>query len=236
MTDLPLVEMAGVARDYAGPVPLRVDSFRLARGARVAIEGLDAGGAETFINLITGAALPDAGDVHVAGRNTRTIATDTEWLISLDRIGIVTARAVLIDKIPIAANLALPLTLAIDPMTDEVRRQVEALAAEAGLPSGRLTAPAGSLTAEERVRVHLARSLALGPELLLLERPTAGIEGAASHALGETVRRICDVRTLAVIALTDDDVFAKAIGVTRLRVDGASGRLRPRSLWQRMRA
>lgn len=234
MSDQALVEMAGVVRDYAGSAPLRVGRFRLARGDRFAIAGFDTGGAETFINLITGAALPDHGDVHVAGRNTRDIATDTEWLVSLDRIGIVTARAVLIEKIPIVSNLALPLTLAIDPMTAEVRRQVEGLAAEAGLALDRLDAAAGSLSPEERVRVHLARSLALGPELLLLERPTVGLDARAVRALGETIGQIAASRVLALIALTDDEAFAKAAGATRLRADSASGQLRPLPLWQRL--
>ena len=49
------------------------------------------------MHLVTGAAVPDEGAVVVAGRDTRDIATDTEWLASLDRFGIVTDRAVLLD-------------------------------------------------------------------------------------------------------------------------------------------
>ena len=55
------------------------------------LSGLDAHAAEMFMHLITGASVPDEGAVVVAGHDTRTIATDTEWLASLDRFGIVTA-------------------------------------------------------------------------------------------------------------------------------------------------
>ena len=61
-----------------------------------------------FVHLVTGASVPDEGAVKVAGRDTRDIATDTEWLTSLDRFGIVTHRAVLLDGMSVAANLALP--------------------------------------------------------------------------------------------------------------------------------
>jgi hypothetical protein len=41
-----------------------------------------------FVHLVTGAALPDEGVVSIAGRDTRAISTDTEWLRSLDQFGI----------------------------------------------------------------------------------------------------------------------------------------------------
>ncbi len=110
----------------------------MGRSDRLALSGFDAAPPRLFVHLVTGAALPDEGDVSVDGHNTRDIATDTEWLASLDRFGIVTERAVLIDALPIAANLALPLTLAIDPMPEDVRASVEALAARVGLRAERL--------------------------------------------------------------------------------------------------
>src|SRR5262245_55338547 len=138
MTAGPLIDMAGVTKAYGGLRPLRVKRLQIARGDRVALAGLDARAAETLVNLITGASVPDEGVVLVAGHDTRGIATDTEWLSSLDRFGIVTHRAVLIGKLPIEQNLALPLTLAIDPMSDQTRAAVSALADRVGLARSRL--------------------------------------------------------------------------------------------------
>src|SRR6185295_19548033 len=101
--------------------PLRIATLTVRRGDHLAIQGLDARAAEAFSLLVTGAMLPDEGDIRVAGRSTRDIGTDTEWLASLDRFGMVTDRAVLIDGLSLAANLALPLTLAIDPMSAVTR-------------------------------------------------------------------------------------------------------------------
>ena len=90
----PLVEITSLVKDYGGPQPLRLNLLRLDRGERYTLAGFDAGAAETLIHLITGAALPDEGDVRIAGTSTRAIATDTAWLSSLDRFGLVTERAV----------------------------------------------------------------------------------------------------------------------------------------------
>jgi ABC-type lipoprotein export system ATPase subunit len=192
---------------------------------------LNAGAAEILINLITGASLPEEGTVRVDGHDTRDIATDTEWLASLDRFGIVTARAVLIGPLPVAANLALPLTLAIDPMSVETRAAVEVLAERVGLPAHRLDAKASTLTPGEQVRVHLARALAPQPQLVLLEHPTAAVrDQGEQRALGEALRHATDTTGTGWVVLTGDRVFGRAAGATWLRI-GADGHVRREGLW-----
>ena len=221
----PTIEITALVKQYGGLRPLRVARLVVARAERVVIEGLDAGAAEMLIHVITGAAVADEGDVLVAGRNTREISTDAEWLASLDRFGIVTERAVLLDALSVAANLALPLTVAIDPLAPEARRAVDELAAEVEIGSDRLDAKAATLTAEERVRVHLARAIAPRPEMLLLEHPTARVEPPAAERLGHTLKRIADARALGFVALSADAVFARATGARRATLAPATGRL-----------
>jgi predicted ABC-type transport system involved in lysophospholipase L1 biosynthesis ATPase subunit len=229
-----LIELAGVVKHGPGLGPLRIDRLVVERGDRIALEGLDTTAAEVLLNLVTGAALADEGTVTVAGADTRAIATDTEWLASLDRFGIVTDRAVLVGQLSVAANIALPITLSIDPLADDVRAQVDGLAADAGLPAARLDEAAGSLDAPARARVHLARAMATKPEVLLLEHPTSPFAGSeAAQALGETLARLAESRRLGWVALTNDARFARASGGVRLVVDGASGRVRPGGAWWR---
>jgi len=223
----PLIEMTGVVKQVSGPEPLRVAQLSVAAGDRLAIAGLDAGVAELFVNLITGAAVADEGAIRIAGEDTRSIATDTAWLRSLDRFGIVTDRAVLVGGLTVAANMALPITLSIDPMSDDVRKRVEALGAEVGLEPSLLADAAASLDAHTRGRVHLARALASDPQVLLLEHPTARFTSvSASAAFGTTLARLADARGLGWVAITDDTPFARASGATRLTLQRKTGRLR----------
>jgi ABC-type lipoprotein export system ATPase subunit len=235
---VPLVDMQDVEKPYGGLRPLRIRALQFHEGDRVWLTGFDAPAAETFVNLTTGASVPDAGAVRVAGQDTRAIATDTEWLASLDRFGIVTHRAVLVDGLSIAANLALPLTLSVDPMSDVTRAAVLALAREVALPETRLAAAAATLTPAERVRVDLARGLAHGPRALLLEHPTARLAGdaEASRQVGECLRDVARRRNLGWLALSADAAFMDAAGGTQLELRPATGELVDsgrRRWWQR---
>lgn len=229
----PLIEISGVLKNYAGLRPLRIRELTLARGDRVALDGLDGAAAETLVHLITGASVPDEGAVRIAGQDTREIATDTDWLSSLDRFGIVTERAVLLDGLTTAANLALPMTLSIDPIPPEVDQRVRALADEVELPAERIGGRAAALTDLERVRLHLARALALDPAFLLLEHPTARLAvDADARAFGSTLRKMSERRNLGWLALTADDRFARASGGTRARLQPATGKIRAAGFWR----
>jgi ABC-type transporter Mla maintaining outer membrane lipid asymmetry ATPase subunit MlaF len=232
-TARPLFAFNGVVKPIGGPLPLRIARFEFSAGDRIVLSGLDATAAEMFMHVLTGAALPESGRVEVFGQSTHEIETDTQWLASLDRFGLVSNRAVLLDQSTIAQNLALPLTLSIDPMADEVRAQVERMAADVGLAAARLDALAGTMTPEERMRAHLARAIALNPEVLLLEHPTATL-GARAAAFGATLRALGETRALSWLAISDDDVFQRAAGGRALRVNPSTGDVRPaRRLWLR---
>jgi hypothetical protein len=67
--------------------------------------GLDQVAAEVFTNLVTGAILPETGDIRVFGRPTSAIADSDDWLATVDRFGIVSERAVLLDQLSVLQNL-----------------------------------------------------------------------------------------------------------------------------------
>ena len=223
-----LVELERVTKDYRGLRPLRIETFALQPRERVAISGLDVVAAEVLVNLITAAILPDAGDVRVAGESTRAITTEEAWLASLDRFGIVTERALLLEGSSLLQNIALPLTVEIDPVPDAVGDKVRLLAREVGLEETWLDRHAANLPAAIRIRVHLARALAQVPQVLLLEHPTAALERDGVERLAKDVRRVAAARQLALLVISQDAAFISSVAERRLILNPATGALTPK--------
>ena len=219
----PVIHIAGLRKQFGGLRPLRINTLSVAPGDRITLHGLDAEAAEMLMLLITGASLPDEGTVTIAGRDTRDIQTDTEWRTSLDVFGMVTTRAALMDSVALDANMALPFTLSIDPMPPDVRKAVESLAAEVGLPAQLLPAPVHQLGEADRARVHLARALALAPQVLLLEHPTSKLAPEEAASFGRLLPGIGDRRNLGWLAISEDEGFASAAGGRRFRLAPGSG-------------
>ena len=235
----PIIELTALSKDYHGLRPLRIEKLKLAAGELVAILGLDQPMAETFVNLVTGATLPDLGEVRVFGRPTTAIDDSADWLAVVDRFGIVSERAVLLDALSVIQNLAIPFTLDVDPPPDDVRERASLLAREVGLREADWLRSVSELDAAGRLRIRLARALALDPHVLLLEHANAGLPADVGAALGADTRRIASRRGCALVALTAAPEFAAAVALRVLTLDPASGRLSERrrnwSLFRRFR-
>jgi ABC-type lipoprotein export system ATPase subunit len=229
---MPILQISNVARGYQGLRPLRMKALSIEAGERVAISGIDAAAAEVLVNLVTGASVPDEGEIVVGGRSTASIADGEEWLASLDRFGIVSPRAILLDAATLLQNLAMPLTLEIEPVPADVAVRVREMAAAAGIVPEMLDRPIAALDPLTRARAHLVRAVALDPILLVLEHPTAGLAADDGKAFGEAVARVAAARALAVLIVSEDEAFAAACATRRLALNAATGELRlPKRRW-----
>jgi ABC-type transporter Mla maintaining outer membrane lipid asymmetry ATPase subunit MlaF len=227
VTAAPVLRVSGVHKSYSGLRPLRIQSLEVAGGERVAVGGVDAAATELLVNLITGASLPDAGTIVVFGRTTGDISNGDEWLTSLDRFGIVSPRAVILEGATLLQNLALPFTLQIDPVPEPVVAEVAALAAECGIAAADLGRAAGELPGHVRVRAHLARAIALKPELLIVEHPTVEVAEAERLPLANDIAAVAGGRGAAALVFTTDVEFAEAVAHRSLALQPATGALVP---------
>jgi predicted ABC-type transport system involved in lysophospholipase L1 biosynthesis ATPase subunit len=220
-----VLEITRVTKDYRGLRPLRIQQLRVAAGERVALLGFDQVTAELFVNLVTGATLPDSGEVRVFGRPTAGISDSADWLRLVDRFGIVSARAVLLGSLTSLQNLAMPFTLNVEPLEEGVRSQAEALARDVALPPSLWDVPAGGLSGDEQMRIRLGRALALGPDLLLLEHVSANLDSSQARALATAIGDVVTRRSLSLVAIAADESFARAVAPRVLKWAPATGRL-----------
>lgn len=229
-----LVEFAGVVKHHQALRPLRIADLQLGAGAIVAIDGIDATAAEVLVNLVTAAVRPDEGEVRLFGKGTAEIADYEAWLAMLDGVGLVTERAVLLEQCTAAQNLALPLTLAIDPIEPDVLPQVRSLAREVGLPETSLDTPVRQLAADAVQRVRVGRALALGPKLVVAEHPSATLPRDTVAAFARDLAAIVRARGATLLAISADREFIRALGGTALSLDPRTGALARPGLLSRL--
>lgn len=227
-----ILDIKGISKHYSALRPLRIQELVVERGERVAIGRIDAAATELLVNLITGASLPDQGSIAVFGRPTTEIADGDAWLSSLERFGIVSPRAVMLEGSTLQSNLALPFTLDIDPVPPSVQQKVTALARECGIALADLGRQVGDLPAHVRVRAHLARATALNPELLLVEHPTVDVTDLEKVRLAQDLANVVHGRGASALVMTMDVEFAEAVAHRSLELQPATGAMVP---WKRQR-
>ncbi len=227
-----VIALRGVRKDYHALRPLRVEQFDLCQGECVALLGFDRVAAEVLVNLITGATLPDSGEVDVFGTSTRAITDADAWLAAMDRFGILSERVVLLESFTVEQNLALPFSLDVDDMPPAVRAQVRQLADEVGITTNWLPQSVARLDADAQLRVRLGKALALGPRVLLAEHPNAALSPDDVPRFAADLAGIAARRHLAMVVMTADATFARAVSDRVLTWQPATGQLTRASGWR----
>ncbi len=225
MPPAPILEFSNISKAYGGLRPLRLRALSVTPGTVMGLAGFDQTTAEVFVNLATGATLPEEGTVRVFGRATSEIADSADWLATVDRFGIVSERVVLLEQFTPLQNIAMSLTLNVEPLPADVREHAEGLAREAGLDGDGLTRPVGEGGVAQRHRVRLARALATSPAVLLIEHPVAGLEAHEIAPLASDISRAAATRGVAVVVLAAEASTASPFSTRVLTLNGATGEL-----------
>jgi cell division transport system ATP-binding protein len=221
-----MVEFRAVSKLYArragGPVvPALSDAtFRVEPGELVVLAGPSGAGKSTVLRLASGLERPSAGRLVVDGEDLDTLGR--RGLLRLRRrLGIVPQEPGLLDERTAFGNLTLVLR-ALGASRGEARRRSLRALREVGL-AARANAFPGELTASERCRLALARALAGGPRLLLVDEPTTGLDHAAVREVLE-VLRAAHARGTTVLVAAGAPGLAGELGARALFL--AEGRLR----------
>jgi ABC-type transporter Mla maintaining outer membrane lipid asymmetry ATPase subunit MlaF len=221
----PVLEIDEVIKPYGGLRPLRLQKLVVQPGERLGVAGVDQTMAEVFVNLVTGATLPEQGAIRLSGRATSDIADSADWLATVDRFGIVSERVVLLDQFTLAQNIAMSLTLDLEPLSAEAQRQVEGLGREVGLSPAELNKRVVEAGAALRLRARLARAIVTGPSTLLVEHPAVNLTPEEMKSVGADVARVSRGRTLTVIVLSATPDLGRPFVERMLVLNPATGTL-----------
>lgn len=215
------LELEGVTVRHAGRAEPSLDAATLTvePGETVALIGPSGVGKSTLLDVVLGFAEPEeGGSVRVGGVDLRSLDLE-EWRA---RIAWVPQRPYLFAG-TVAENVRLARPDATDEAVREALRDAGADGFVAGLPRGLDTAlgeDGAGLSAGQRQRLALARAFLADRPLLLLDEPTAALDGETEAGVVDAVRRLAAGRTVLLV-VHRPALLAVADRVVTLESDGA---------------
>ncbi|GAC1630690.1 MAG: ABC transporter ATP-binding protein [Chloroflexota bacterium] len=206
--DTPLLELAEVSRRFGGLPAVDNLSFTMRRGDVLGVIGPNGAGKSTVVGLIAGALVPTSGEVRYCGRTINTMAAHRRARLGIARTfqitqpfaGLDIRENVLIGALYGRRRLRRSAALRV---ADEVLDTV-------GL-ARKATLRGDELTTADRKRLELARALATGPDLLLLDEVMAGL---TPTEVEEAVALIREINRSGVTVMVIEHIMRAITGVS----------------------
>jgi len=207
MPDSAVIELSKVSTRYGDHVVHDGVDLEVRSGEIFALVGGSGSGKSTLLREMILLQRPDSGSIRVLGVDLQDIADsdrDSEALALRQRWGVMFQHGGLFGSLTVTENIGLPLrehTGLDDKLIDEIaawKLAMTGLKAEVGAQY-----PA-ELSGGMMKRASLARALALDPELLFLDEPTAGLDPDSAGEVDQLVRRLRDQFGLTIVMITHD--------------------------------
>ncbi|MGV2835646.1 ABC transporter ATP-binding protein [Pseudomonas shirazensis] len=175
----------------------------LYKGEILAVVGGSGSGKSVLLRSIVGLRQPDEGQVKVFGQDLATL--DNEQRSQVERrFGVLFQKGALFSSLTITENVALPLIEHAGLSRTDAEHLAGVKLALAGLPISAADKYPASLSGGMIKRAALARALALDPDILFLDEPTAGLDPIGAAAFDQLILTLRDALGLSVFLITHD--------------------------------
>src|SRR5262245_15007968 len=214
--DAPLVRCEKVERQYpdGNVIALHEVNFEIARGEFVAIMGPSGSGKSTLLNLLGGLDRPTSGSIWVDGAKLVSAAQLDD--LRVNKVGFVFQAFYLLPTLTACENVQVPMFEGPLSTAGRKKRAIELLE-QVGM-GHRLNHLPGMLSAGERQRVAIARSLANDPLMLLADEPTGNLDTATGEAILQLFEGLHRDKKMTLVVVTHSpEVGERAHRLIRLR-------------------
>lgn len=200
---VPVIEVRGLVSRFGETVVHDDLDLTVRKGEVLGLVGGSGAGKSVLLNTLIGLRAPNAGRVEVLGVDLARASEAQQRALEV-RWGVLFQGGALFSSLNVRDNVSAPLR----EHTHLPRRAIEALAelkiALSGLAPEVAEMRPAELSGGMRKRVSLARALALDPELLFLDEPTAGLDPIGAAAFDQLIAQLSSALGLTVLLITHD--------------------------------
>jgi phospholipid/cholesterol/gamma-HCH transport system ATP-binding protein len=225
------VAIARLRKSFGQQKVLNGIDLTVTGGEILAVLGRSGTGKSVLLKLLIGLQKPDDGSILILGQEITHLEMDPLNEIR-KKMGFLFQDAALYDSLTIEENVAFPLSRHTELAGTELRDRVKELLSSVGLDRDLDKMPS-EISGGMRKRVGLARAIALNPEILLLDEPTAGLDPISATEIGALISKLRTDRKMTSIVVTHDIHSAGTIADRlvmldqgNIRIDGTFEELR----------
>jgi phospholipid/cholesterol/gamma-HCH transport system ATP-binding protein len=196
------IRVHDLVKSFGEQVVLNGIDLEIARAKTMAILGRSGSGKSVLLKLIIGLQRPDRGTIEVLGEDVTRLSLDRLNEVR-KKIGFCFQNSALYDSLTVEENVAFPLERHTKMSAAERKNRVHDLLSQVSMEEA-----AGKLPSEisggMKKRVGLARALALDPEIMLLDEPTAGLDPITAGEIKDLLLNLQEGRSMSSIIVTHD--------------------------------
>lgn len=198
-----IIQVRDLTNQFGAQVVHQHLDLDLYRGEVLGVVGGSGTGKSVLLRTIVGLRQPNAGTVRVFDEDLLTLPTGRRSELER-RFGVLYQRGALFSSLTVLENIALPLIEHAGLNRAQAERLAESKVALVGLPGHAGDKYPTELSGGMVKRAALARALALEPDILFLDEPTAGLDPIGAAAFDQLIRTLRDALGLSVFLVTHD--------------------------------
>jgi len=205
----PAIQITNLCKAFGSQTVLNCVDLQVLRGETLVVLGRSGTGKSVLLRLLIGLQQPDSGSIQVLGQEITGLPENPLYEIR-KKVGFVFQNSALYDSLTVAENVEFPLKYHGRMTAGQRRDRAIEILTQVGMEEAADKMPT-DISGGMKKRVGLARALALEPDIMLYDEPTAGLDPITSGEINDLILKLQKERTMSSIVVTHEIRSAETI-------------------------